>query len=788
MRKKYNNSKEGKMNKKFLRTFKAVDFALILTMTMFLCLVSFAPALSNTSNNTDNGDTGILLMKVVVGYANKCNGEPASGGSVSVSSSLGSRSGTALGDGSWQVDISGSGPEDPDWPDGTSFSVSISHSDADGSFSGSRSGTVGGTVTNVGTVTLNPTTLAASAGGSPLSGVAPLTVSFNGDASGGCKPYTWGWNFDGDGTSSSQNPTHVFNTPGTYVCTLTATDDCSSQDTDSVTVTVNSALSCDAGGPYNGDTCSGVSFSGSASGGVPPYTYSWTFGDSSSGSGQNPSHQYTSDGSYTATLTVTDNSANTETDTASVSINTATLSANAGGPYSGDSCSAVSFSGSASGGCSPYTYSWSFSDGGSASGQNPSHQFASDGSYTATLTVTGDGGQTDTDTATISITTATLTCDAGGSYEGYTNTPLSFSASASGGCSPYTFTWSFSDGGSASGQSVSHSFSTEGSFTATVTVISSDGQSCVDTASVSIATNPPTANAHGPYEGVVNQNIRFWGSATGGSQPYTFTWDFGDGTSGSGETPTHSYDEIGNYFVTLTVVDDAGQSDTDSTSAIITSDDEPIADANGDYYGEVGEEIEFEGDVYGGTSPYSWLWEFGEGNTSDERNLVYVYEAVGEYMVNLTVTDDNGYSDTDEVLCTIVASNDPPLKPDTPSGETEGKFGNEYTYTTSTTDPDGDAVYYKWDWGDGSMSDWLGPFGNGAEASTSHTYERPEGSKSEAYEVKVKARDPSGEESVWSDPLPITMPHVWSYDLPVFIQRLCERFPFLGRIFFAIFF
>jgi hypothetical protein len=150
-------------------------------------------------------------------------------------------------------------------------------------------------------------------------------------------------------------------------------------------------------------------------------------------------------------------------------------------------------------------------------------------------------------------------------------------------------------------------------------------------------------------------------------------------------------------------------------------------------------------------------------------------------MVNLTVTDDNGFSDTDEVICTIVPANDPPLKPDTPTGDAEGKAGDEYTYTTSTTDPDGDAIYYKWDWDDGTTSDWLGPFGNGADATASHTWD-DEGD----YNIKVKARDPSGEESDWSDPLPITMPQAKVFSLPAFIQMLMERFPFLGRILFRL--
>jgi PKD repeat protein len=286
------------------------------------------------------------------------------------------------------------------------------------------------------------------------------------------------------------------------------------------------------------------------------------------------------------------------------------------------------------------------------------------------------------------------------------------------------------------------------------------------------------------YEAIIGQEIDFFGTAIGGVQPYSFSWDFGDGSSGTGQAPSHTYTSAGTFVVTLTVTDSASPpaTDTDTTNAIITSGDQPIADANGDYEGEVGEEIQFEGDVYGGTAPYTWYWEFGEGNTSDEQDPVFIYDEVGEYMVNLTVTDDNGYSDTDEVICTIVPANDPPVKPETPTGDAEGKAGDEYTYTTTTTDPDGDAIFYKWDWGDGTTSDWLGPFGNGAEASASHTWDE-EGD----YSIKVKARDPSGEESDWSDPLPITMPHAKVFNLPLFLQMLLERFPFLGRFFALLF-
>ena len=97
--------------------------------------------------------------------------------------------------------------------------------------------------------------------------------------------------------------------------------------------------------------------------------------------------------------------------------------------------------------------------------------------------------------------------------------------------------------------------------------------------------------------------------------------------------------------------------------------------------------------------------------------------------------------------------NNPPLKPSTPSGPNSGKPGVQYMYTTSTTDPDGDMIYYKWDWGDGNFSNWLGPFNSGATATATYSW-----AQKGDYNIKVKAKDVYGAESDWSDPLPITMP------------------------------
>ena len=93
---------------------KAVKYAgMVLIAVLLISSISFTPVLSDSGTPIGDG-----RMKVVVGDSQKCTGSPPTTGSpVSVTSSLGTRTGSTLSDGTWQVDISGSGPGDPDWPD-----------------------------------------------------------------------------------------------------------------------------------------------------------------------------------------------------------------------------------------------------------------------------------------------------------------------------------------------------------------------------------------------------------------------------------------------------------------------------------------------------------------------------------------------------------------------------------------------------------------------------------------------------------------------------------------------
>jgi len=97
-------------------------------------------------------------------------------------------------------------------------------------------------------------------------------------------------------------------------------------------------------------------------------------------------------------------------------------------------------------------------------------------------------------------------------------------------------------------------------------------------------------------------------------------------------------------------------------------------------------------------------------------------------------------------------SNKPPNTPVKPTGSTECLVGEEYSYTSHTADNENDKVYYWFDWGDGTNSGWLGPYGSSAEATASHRW-----LQNGMYNVIVKAKDASGIESSWSQPFPIVI-------------------------------
>jgi PKD repeat protein len=231
--------------------------------------------------------------------------------------------------------------------------------------------------------------------------------------------------------------------------------------------------------------------------------------------------------------------------------------------------------------------------------------------------------------------------------------------------------------------------------------------------------DPPIANPGGPYTGTVGVPVQFDGSGSYDSDGtiVSYDWDFGDGNSGTGAKPTHTYADTVIYMVTLTVTDNDGATDATTTTAYIEAapNQPPVADPNGPYTGTVGVPVQFDGS--GSSDPdgtiVSYDWDFGDGSTGTGVSPSHSYSFAGTNTVSLTVTDNGGLTDTATTTATITAlPNRPPVAD--PNGPYNGIVGVPVQFDGSgSSDPDGTIFSYDWDFGDGS---------DGTGVSPSHSY------------------------------------------------------------------
>ncbi|DAC72533.1 MAG TPA: hypothetical protein DSN98_04650 [Thermoplasmata archaeon] len=178
---------------------------------------------------------------------------------------------------------------------------------------------------------------------------------------------------------------------------------------------------------------------------------------------------------------------------------------------------------------------------------------------------------------------------------------------------------------------------------------------------------------------------------------------------------------------------------------------EYLADANGPYYGFVTTSIDFTGSVYGGQPSFTWYWDLGDGATSTDKNPSHIYTSVGQYTITLTVTDALGHIATDDTEVFIETPNSPPEIP-TIDGPTTGRPGEFYEYSITSSDSNGDNLFYFIDWGDNMTSGWIGPFFSGAIIHQEHVW-----SDRGSYMIKAKVKDQHGAESNWSNPIEMTI-------------------------------
>ncbi len=187
---------------------------------------------------------------------------------------------------------------------------------------------------------------------------------------------------------------------------------------------------------------------------------------------------------------------------------------------------------------------------------------------------------------------------------------------------------------------------------------------------------PPTASF---TVGCTDLSCDFDGSGSSDSDGSisSYDWDFGDGTTATGQTVSHTYGADGTYTVTLTVTDDAGDTGSDAQDVSVsesTTNEAPTADFTVSTKDLTADFTDQSSDSDGTVE--SWSWDFGDGATSTAQNPSHTYDADGTYTVTLTVTDDAGATDTASQDVTVSGS----------SGSTNPAF-DSYSVSTRTTGP-----------------------------------------------------------------------------------------------------
>lgn len=491
----------------------------------------------------------------------------------------------------------------------------------------------------------------------------------------------WFWNF-GDGTSSTlEDPTHLYPVSGTYNVLLTVTDaaGCTYSVLHNVIVNPRPVADFSATVVTQGNPTSFTDQSTTILGTI--ISWNWDFDDGSISTLQNPLHTYAAPGIYNVTLIVFNNFGCS--DTTSIPVTVLPL---VDADFIADTVCAqtlmtfvdLSVTGA---GSIDYWY-WAFGDGYSSALQNPQHTYYNSGFFTVTLIATNTAGISDTTTHQVLVLEAptaeflsTAVCQ--GNATAFMNQSSGPNSNVIG------WTWDLGDGNFNYTPSFNHVYDSAGSYNVSLIAVNTLG--CRDTVShpVNVWELPQVNISTTPQEGCLPLDVVFTDLTTVGDGTITsWLWQFGDGfTSVSAGGTFHEYTSQGMFSVTLTVTSNHGCTSTQSFPNYIQAYPNPIASF---YYFPTNPSLSNPGvnmvDVSVGAS--SWSWDFGDGESSTEQNLMHEFADHGNFNITLVAGNSFGCYDTTSLPIYVAA--------------------DELLYIPNAITPNGDG-----------RNDWFMPFGAG---------------------------------------------------------------------------
>jgi len=505
----------------------------------------------------------------------------------------------------------------------------------------------------------------------------------------------WKWDFGDGGTSTQQNPTYIYKTPGNYTVTLTITNDkgCKSLVTKPNYVNIIQGVvpGFSNSNPTECAAPSRVQFTNTSTGpGV--LTYQWNFGDGKSADTRNASNIYQTNGTYPVTLIVSSSIGCTDSIRKSVEIG----KVNSAFTVPENICPKTPVQFVNNSAPRPIKSLWRFSDGRVDTLRNPIVSFSQPGTYTVTLVNTFD------------ICTDSLT-------KTFTVLPvpkINFVAPDTGKCAaPFTVTfnntttdavsyqWDFGDGSApVTDANPSHTYNSAGAYNVSLIAVGANG--CADTLVQEsfIEITKPIIQLPGlPRGGCLPYTTKFEASITSPDAIVSYQWNFGDGGTSSEESPTYTYTTKGTYDVTLTITTKGGCTETLRIRGAIKVGNKPdplfIAEK---FEGCAYRDIQFINQTIDTTQPpLEYLWQFSDGSTSTETNPKHIFIGTGQMDVTLTAID-NGCENT---LTKVKYVN---VLPAVSKFDYQPNCNNRNEYTF--IDKSIGAVTWLWDFGNGVTS------------------------------------------------------------------------------------